>query len=994
MNEHNAFATLPAEAGTSHPVSEFEQQVWLHHEQCGDSTHQGLSAFRLRLNANHGDGHDGDVNLAALLDALHAVLQSMPNLDARYQLNDEFELVKSQHASLRQRVKLVQVASRSEAQQMLLHWQNERMDLASEPPMQFRLLLGDELILAVRHHRILARSVNWQTLLGTLNRFYQGDLHQGALNIDEWTAPLQAELPLAHPLYAREQPLNAAYHWLAAGVCSARSRIEWLGSERVNTIERCAEKVRVSLPVQALAQLTAHQGAQASLDHGVMLCAAVTEFARFIARLSGQAQQTVFAPQQVVQRHHELNGSAVQSGLLRLAINADHPHQAALLDEVIQQWRRADSHVSSLTKPDDLAILVTWSVDPAVHLRLHQVQAETVRFAPLHSDFDLILALGISCDNKLLLELTTGERVSPYIAGWLLEQFTASLGDERMMPFSGAPSIEAPVISVADDAYPPRGERERMATLIADAFGAALNHADFSIHDDFFDFGGHSLIATRVIGQLKTEHQVEVHINDLFSQPTAWGLAEHAISHSNSLPVQVQNEVQPMRHHAPLSFAQASLWKAYAAFGYNELFNIPFALRFLDPVDETLFGLAFEDVMRRHSVLRTRFVTEDDIVEQHVVPEAELSQYRWFWRSEETGPVERQTALNQAASHVFDLSRELPVRLRFVRDVSSGQQYLSFLFHHVVLDEWSVNVLMDDLREAYQARASGSSPQWRAQPLPFSEYAARQHEQGFDASHLAYWLKQFEGVPLDAPLLPTLQNQPDAEPSDAGGWVEFKLEPGVAQGLNQLARQQGASLFNVVYAAISLALKQLGAPNKLIVGTPASGRLDAAFFDTVGYFTTLAMHVVHFDRAESVGELIAQVKNTINESLDYSDVPIDWVEDALLGERTDKHHLFEVMIQLHAKNKLHGELVSAQQAVRFEQVDPEKSESALGLQFEVMEERVGGEDRVRVLMSYRSDQYGDAQVNTLTEATQRMLARFAEPNAEHTALSELIKAHN
>ncbi|WP_262364968.1 condensation domain-containing protein, partial [Salmonella enterica] len=159
--------------------------------------------------------------------------------------------------------------------------------------------------------------------------------------------------------------------------------------------------------------------------------------------------------------------------------------------------------------------------------------------------------------------------------------------------------------------------------------------------------------------------------------------------------------------------------------------------------------------------------------------------------------------------------------------------------------------------------------------------------------------------------------------------------------------QQGASLFNVVYAAISLALKKLGAPSQLIVGTPASGRLDAEFFDTVGYFTTLAMHVVHFDRAESVAELIAQVKNTINESLDYSDVPIDWVEDALLGERTDKHHLFEVMIQLHAKNKLHGELVSAQQAVRFEQVDPEKSESALGLQFEGMEERGGGEDRVR-----------------------------------------------
>ncbi|EKO3389690.1 peptide synthetase [Vibrio fluvialis] len=974
MSEYHSFAPQRPADSAAQPdqLSEFEQQVWLHHEQCGDSSHQWLSAFRL----------SGDVHLSLLLEALESMLQSLPDLNVRYQLNDEFELIKLFSTSPGQRVELVQVADRTEAVQHLLNWQNERIDLAFEPPMQFRLLLGDELILAARHHRILAHNINWQTLLNSLSSFYQGEL-----NAEAWTQSHQTELPLAHPLYSREQPLNSAYLWLAAGEGSARSSIEWLGSERIKTTQRRAEKVRVSLPVHALTQLTEHKGAQASLDHGVMLCAAVTEFARFIARLSGKTQQTAFAPKQVVQRHHELNGSVVQSGLLRLTLDTANQPRKTLFDNVENQWRVGESNACGLANPDDLAILVTWSVDPAVHLRLGKVQTETVRLAPLHCDFDLVLALGISCDNKLLLELTTGERLSPYIAGWLLEQFTASLGHDINIAVTTTPTE-----SVVNELTPQRGERERIAALIAEAFGAALNRVNFSIHDDFFDFGGHSLIATRVIGQLKTEHQVEVHINDLFSQPTAWGLAEHAISHSHSLPVQVQNEAQPMRHHTPLSFAQASLWKAYAAFGYNELFNIPFALRFLDPVDETLFGLAFEDVMRRHSVLRTRFVIEGDTVEQHVVPEAELSQYRWFWRSEDTGNVERQTALNQEASHVFDLSRELPVRLRFVRAPNSGLQYLSFLFHHVVLDEWSVNVLMDDLREAYQARASGSTPQWRAQPLPFSEYAARQHEQGFDESHLAYWLKQFDGVPLNAPLLPELQNQPDAEPSDAGGWVEFKLDTNVALGLNQLARQQGASLFNVVYAAISLALKKLGAPSQLIVGTPASGRLDAEFFDTVGYFTTLAMHVVHFDRAESVAELIAQVKNTINESLDYSDVPIDWVEDALLGERTDKHHLFEVMIQLHAKNKLHGELVSAQQAVRFEQVDPEKSESALGLQFEVMEEHVGGEDRVRVLMSYRSDQYGDAQVKTLTETTQRMLARFAEPNAEQTLLCELVNA--
>ncbi len=306
MSEYHSFAPQrPADnAAQPHQLSEFEQQVWLHHEQCGDSSHQWLSAFRL----------SGDVHLSLLLEALESMLQSLPDLNVRYQLNDEFELLKLFSSSPGQRVELVQVADRTEAVQHLLNWQNERIDLAFEPPMQFRLLLGDELILAARHHRILAHNINWQTLLSSLSSFYQGE-H----NAEAWTQSHQTELPLAHPLYSREQPLNSAYLWLEAGDSSARSSIEWLGSERIKSTQRRAEKVRASLPVHALTQLTEHKGAQASLDHGVMLCAAVTEFARFIARLSGKTQQTVFAPKQVVQRHHELNGSAVQSGLLRSA---------------------------------------------------------------------------------------------------------------------------------------------------------------------------------------------------------------------------------------------------------------------------------------------------------------------------------------------------------------------------------------------------------------------------------------------------------------------------------------------------------------------------------------------------------------------------------------------------------------------------------------------------------------------------------------------------
>ncbi len=71
---------------------------------------------------------------------------------------------------------------------------------------------------------------------------------------------------------------------------------------------------------------------------------------------------------------------------------------------------------------------------------------------------------------------------------------------------------------------------------------------------------------------------------------------------------------------APLSLAQHSLWKVYEAFGHDEIFNLPFAICFLDPVDETALRQAFIDVMTRHSVLRSLFITRDGEVCQQVVP--------------------------------------------------------------------------------------------------------------------------------------------------------------------------------------------------------------------------------------------------------------------------------------------------------------------------------------------------------------------------------------
>ena len=667
---------------------------------------------------------------------------------------------------------------------------------------------------------------------------------------------------------------------------------------------------------------------------------------------------------------------------------------------------------------DDLSAFIMWSATLALTL------SEMTKHAPVTLFFagDRLspgkrASLTLACENKLGAELaqqierylqndeplfTAADTGVPLLIEWNSASFPEwSLGDEVCQPLHLPPGYTAwPLRAI----FSPRSQIEiivgaQLAGWVGEyllykslqspaaaitqqwilaAFREAQASPEMGENDDFFEYGGHSLIATRIIGRLKSQHRIEININDLFSYPTAAQLAAWARA-EESYPVVSTDENRYANYlQAPLSLAQKSLWKIYKALSFCEAFNIPFALRFLDPVNEELFRQAFTDILVRHAGLRSVFVDIAGEIYQQIIPPEMLSLYEWFWFSDDQQAAPLDTALKRAADYHFELDNELPIRVTFLRDQNNGQQVVSLLFHHIVLDEWSVNTLKKELAQAMASRSAGTAPVWQHYPAPFHAFALQQSEAGLNERHLRFWLDRLRGVTPAPPVFAASTEQ--RAPSDAhGGWIEFRVERAVSQGLYQLAKQQGASLFNVVYSGIAAALHLLGGMRELVIGTSASGRNNAQFFDTIGYFTTVVVHRIIFDEVPTLNALIQEVKRQINDSMPYTDIPVDLVEEALFSDSLPLgSHMFEVFIQIHAKNKLNGAFRLADgREVRFRQVDPEKTESVHGLQFEVMEEQVAGESDVRVMMSYRGDHYTPAQIEQITQTTLQMFTVMA-----------------
>lgn len=964
--------SAPSPARTVAPVdavTRHQERIWLAQQQDQAPVLRHAIAYRIA----------GKPDVARLLNAFNTLTKANPELSMRYRFSEDGELLKEPAPDGRGMLEILQAKTRQEAVALVLAHQKAPWDSETEAPFKALLIFcGEDVILGLLLHRILEETTCPEDILENLARAYENNtLRQPARK-----EPFELDL---------SRDIAAPVAWLHQEISGEdRSIIAFDAADVTASLEAgLARRFGIHLPA-ALAQDLF--GAEQDALH--LLAAFGARFARFVAALGGHETILAVFPGAPEDQLGDQAEAFAGGNLIRVAVSGKTPLAEAEAEVLarLQKESGTSPQQEELSPPAEPAVHLRWLTDPQRFFNTGSITLERLPLPTHEARRGLDLAVGRGPGGEIALELVTGQDIRPAGGHLLLDLFAGYLRSGILPAISDGSSMADPVPNVPE--APADVDRDAIQAAILQEFRDALATPDLTASDDFFDFGGHSLVATRIIGRLLHNHGVEVRFNDLFSNPTAAGLARHARFTEGSGKVIGNGNVevslaQTDDANAPLGFAQMSLWKIYSAFGYGEIFNLPFALDFLDPVDEAIFGEAFLDLMKRHSGLRTLyFETETGDVHQEIVPARKLDAYKWFWRSEESTDVDR----NAEAAYRFDLSKELPVRLRFLRDPATGRQTLSFLFHHLALDEWSVNLLMDELASAYSARAGGKAPTWSSQPAPFIDFARKQVREGVADSHLAYWTDMLKDAPRELTLFEDGLQETAQDESVAGGWVEMQLDHTVSEGLYALAKENGASLFNVVYAVIATSLQRLGDLSDLVIGTSASGRTDSDYFDTIGYFTTVVAHRVRFDRDASVGGLIGSVKDMINGSMPYTDIPIDLVEGAL-GMTPGKDHLFDVFIQIHARNKLNGSLTGPDgRKIDFRQVDPDKHESHLGLQFEVMEEVIGADRMIRVLMSYQTRRYSMAQVEEIRSCVTGMFEHFSRPDASNRKLAALPRS--
>nr|WP_280384294.1 non-ribosomal peptide synthetase [Nocardia wallacei] len=544
-------------------------------------------------------------------------------------------------------------------------------------------------------------------------------------------------------------------------------------------------------------------------------------------------------------------------------------------------------------------------------------------------------------------------------------------------------ALPAPVLHSREFRAPSGELEELVAAVFTELLGPAT---PVGADDDFFEIGGNSLIATRLMARLGAALNIRVPVRLLFEAPTVTALAAR-LGEQSAADDRPALTAGPRPEHIPLSLAQQGLWLLNRLDTASVAYNVPLAVRLTGTVDTEALQTAIADLVARHEILRTVYPPMEtpagsgrDAAVQVILPAAQAIPQL------QVGPVdpaELRDELAALARTVFDLTAEVPVRV-VLFDLGAaetgGREYvLAMVVHHIAADGSSIGPLARDLMTAYAARCAGSAPDWAPLPVQYADFSIWQRSvvgteddpTSLVSEQIAYWRRALAGLP-DQLDLPSDRPRPLVR-SIAGGRVEVSIDAETHRALAELARAEGATLFMVVHTALAVLLARLSGTDDIAIGGPVAGRGNAALDDLIGMFINTLVFRTRYDGGASFRDLLARQRESDIQAFAHADVPFERLVDALNPVRsTARHPLYQVALSFQNLGTVELELPGL--AVTSLDIGAEVSQFDLHWMIGDTYDATGAPAGLGGIVTYATDMFSHDTVRGFVERFVRLLA--------------------
>lgn len=416
-------------------------------------------------------------------------------------------------------------------------------------------------------------------------------------------------------------------------------------------------------------------------------------------------------------------------------------------------------------------------------------------------------------------------------------------------------------------------------------------------NDDFFALGGNSLLAMRVLSRIWERERAQVRLQDFFRNPTVPGLA-NCIETLHREPETITPLPQATSYR--LSPLQERFWIMYKLHPEDAVFWIPAALKVGRPVEETMLRKSLEYVLNRHESLRAAFSEKEGQLRQYTQPAGRMEvPLTVLQESEGKDPSE---LLAEAARGMLTKGLDMehgPLWHVLMLHTRSGTTRFLYVMHHIISDDWSIEVLINEVNTVYRQLEEGQAPALPALPFQYRDFA-EWHARLLKGAHAEqmrkFWMEHLRGAPSGVAV--PLDHPRPATPSARGEEASMNFGPELLERLKHMQAALGVTFYHQMIAATTLYLARISGQADVVIGTPASGRDLPGLAEQVGLFVNMLPLRFGLDEERSFEMWVAHVREVMSGAIENQYYPFERiVHDQGLARDPSRHPLYNVVVR-------------------------------------------------------------------------------------------------
>lgn len=425
--------------------------------------------------------------------------------------------------------------------------------------------------------------------------------------------------------------------------------------------------------------------------------------------------------------------------------------------------------------------------------------------------------------------------------------------------------------------------------------------------EDFFNLGGNSLKATRLISIIRNQYKIELPLKTIFlksilKDQAKW-IEEEYITYGVLPPINVIARDKPI----PLSFAQQRLWFLEQLMPGLSIYNMPICLKINGRLNKSILTRSLNYLVDRHEIIRTNFECKDEMVYQKILNVGTEFNLK-IYSSCPLNSNELNSLISCEINKPFDFEHDLLCRGLLI-ELDKDQFVLILTFHHILADAWSMDLFFKELEICYSSLLRGRKPALNPLVIQYADFSMWQREwlcNDVLKTQMNYWQKQlYDPSHLN---FPTDMFRPK-QPTYSGGYFECYLSNITYNKIRQICKEESVTLFMTLLAAFMAVIGRYANQDDVIIGSPIANRRAFELENLIGFFANTLVLRGNIANNPKFKDFLKQIKQTTLDAYEHQDAPFEQLVDYInVARDINLHPLFQIMFILQDNKELDMQL--------------------------------------------------------------------------------------